>query len=1142
MTFNDCPDLAALPWETLTHGAVPHPSAFFGVRDVSRSGGDHGWSLVRYEPGQFAPAPNPPQRLRVLVLAGVGPYPTTGTRTEVGIATLRRADAATPSIPWPVDVHFAGTEVALRGVLGDARLARLRQSDAVSVTVLDSQNSLEAVLAPRDTSAAFQVLHWIGHTVVTAATHGPVAGALDLGEKMRVTFEQLTAWLSRRPLRLLTIAGCALDHTGAATLLRAAEQVVGFHGLAPGFEGDEWCGEFYGALRGEKRIDEAAAHSRGLFDARHCPWIVGHWSRAIEAAPFFSPDEIELDALLDDLRQLALYQTETLKREPLFGMARDLYVPLALRRPSPQHLLRTGFWRPNRREQDPYEPVDVDTLPDVSRPCLVESEAGYGKSTLLRHLAWQELRKPDRSQVRLPIFVPLASFHTSQSKSFADWLARKVIEDKALVQKRYMRASQQELEELVHRRIELLERLAKAGRALFLLDGLDEQVHVAGGELAATRRTAAPIRDIVGNCPIVAASRRGHSKALPLPANSRGADLTATELFVVDIAPSVSPEERRDDAGRLLAPGRRQFLVLYLGNDRQKIDTLLDMLAQIDRQEIDRVANNAFVLSLCAYVAWQRGDIGRRLHQLYSAALEAMASEGARVAHEGLLERRAQVDLPIRRDPIENSIGALESLPWTEVAEHLAWWFFDGRFDHQRTAPALERNRDTALGRDLRKAVEGVLLGYVAERHLVRVNGELRAPQLLVEHAIERLARMRLLSARGADYEFVHRSMMEFLVARRLMRADMEPVLDDILAWRVWTESWEIVLRFYVELADDLAAKHGATPTANRRVTSALADMELKIPAGHELAAGRLARIGDLLGHLGDPRLVESRRWVPIAPGAFFWGAQLGKCHASNHPNSLHRSLPPKNPDYTVPYAYEIARWPVTVGEWREFAREFGKLVATARQQLLDAWVERMQAEEARGVYSTRVLDIAATDELAKSEVQLGLPPGAPNHPMTNISFWDSCWYCAWMTSRCHGYLVRPPSDREWEKASRSGQKLGNERWPWGDDYAEGHANTRESKLGRTSSVGVFVRGHAGCGSNHTIFDMCGNVEEPCAERAEFFELEWTRLSDDGCFRVMRGGDWTYRLSDAGCAARSAHDPTHRGRGVGFRPVRVFSV
>jgi formylglycine-generating enzyme required for sulfatase activity len=154
------------------------------------------------------------------------------------------------------------------------------------------------------------------------------------------------------------------------------------------------------------------------------------------------------------------------------------------------------------------------------------------------------------------------------------------------------------------------------------------------------------------------------------------------------------------------------------------------------------------------------------------------------------------------------------------------------------------------------------------------------------------------------------------------------------------------------------------------------------------------------------------------------------------------------------------------------------------------------------------------------------------NCPADNVSWFDAIAYCRWASARL-GYEVRLPTETEWQQATTGGQR-GNE-YPWGFDWREGCANTSESRLGRTTAVGMYPAGASAQG----VLDLAGNVWEWCL--SEHADPRQTALRADAR-RVVRGGSWDSGRGSARCACRLGGDPGYRGSDLGLRLVCVSPI
>jgi formylglycine-generating enzyme required for sulfatase activity len=303
------------------------------------------------------------------------------------------------------------------------------------------------------------------------------------------------------------------------------------------------------------------------------------------------------------------------------------------------------------------------------------------------------------------------------------------------------------------------------------------------------------------------------------------------------------------------------------------------------------------------------------------------------------------------------------------------------------------------------------------------------------------------------------------------------------------------------------------------------------------------AAAGDALARLGDPRFRADAWYLPDEPilgfvevpaGAFLMGSDKEHNPAGN------AEVPQHSVDLPT---YYVARYPVTVAQFRDFVRE-----------------SRYQIE---GLY--------------------GRLNGLDNYPVVFVSWHDAVAYCGWLTARLRewsdtppdlarrlcgaGWEVRLPSEAEWEKAARG---MDGRIYPWGDrmepnggNYQETyiyHTGTYDSAIGRTiavqragwrqtadyliydSTIGrtVAVGCFPGGASPYGCQDMAGNVCEWCHS----LYMEYPYQFDDGRespegdgLRVVRGGSFVDSSITVRCAFRYKVLPNTRTGNFGFRVV-----
>jgi formylglycine-generating enzyme required for sulfatase activity/ABC-type dipeptide/oligopeptide/nickel transport system ATPase subunit len=175
---------------------------------------------------------------------------------------------------------------------------------------------------------------------------------------------------------------------------------------------------------------------------------------------------------------------------------------------------------------------------------------------------------------------------------------------------------------------------------------------------------------------------------------------------------------------------------------------------------------------------------------------------------------------------------------------------------------------------------------------------------------------------------------------------------------------------------------------------------------------------------------------------------------------------------------------------------------------------------------------------------------GLLNHPVVHVSWYEATAYCEWLTKEMHemrvgipgaikhslsedGWVVRLPTEAEWEKAARGDKDARN--FPWGDDPDPDKANYNETGIGDTSAVGCFPKGE----SPYGMLDMGGNVWEWCATKWEDNYQSYRNDNDleGNDYRAVRGGAFNYDPRFVRCAFRNGFNPNYWLNCLGFRVV-----
>jgi formylglycine-generating enzyme required for sulfatase activity len=279
------------------------------------------------------------------------------------------------------------------------------------------------------------------------------------------------------------------------------------------------------------------------------------------------------------------------------------------------------------------------------------------------------------------------------------------------------------------------------------------------------------------------------------------------------------------------------------------------------------------------------------------------------------------------------------------------------------------------------------------------------------------------------------------------------------------------------------------------------------------------AQAGDALAILGDPRFRADAWYLPDEPLLGFVEIPAGPFLMGSDKERDPQTYEYESPQHemTLP-CYFIGRYPVTVAQFRKFGR--GSSDRPAEKVSLD---------------------------------------GLPNHPVVNVSWYDTLKYCEWLTKQLRewegtpeplatlvqreGWVVTLPSEAEWEKAARG---IDGRIYAWGDKPDPNQNNYKDTGIGTTSAVGSFPGG----ASPYGVVDMSGNVGEwtrslwgpDFPEPAFAYPYQQNdgrenQEAPDRILRVLRGGAFNDPRAGVRCVYRDRNRPIYRDGLDGFRVV-----
>jgi formylglycine-generating enzyme required for sulfatase activity len=209
-----------------------------------------------------------------------------------------------------------------------------------------------------------------------------------------------------------------------------------------------------------------------------------------------------------------------------------------------------------------------------------------------------------------------------------------------------------------------------------------------------------------------------------------------------------------------------------------------------------------------------------------------------------------------------------------------------------------------------------------------------------------------------------------------------------------------------------------------------------------------------------------------------------------------------------IEQSFAMSRFPVTVGQWRQFVRATG-------------W-------ESQSDVDWRAPGFAQNDE----------------HPVVGVSWMDAQLYLRWLSQKT-GQVYRLPSEAEWEYACRAGTRTA---FSFGDVITPEQANYDGNYTYNGSPRGTYLQGTSKAGvfqpNPWGLFDMHGNVWEWTQDvvhdnyvGAPSDGSAWEE-GGDPVRRILRGGSWLYNPRYLRSAVRNGYSAVLANDIVGFRVAR----
>ncbi len=649
----------------------------------------------------------------------------------------------------------------------------------------------------------------------------------------------------------------------------------------------------------------------------------------------------------------------------------------------------------------------------------------------------------------------------------------------------------------------------KAGKAILLLDGLDE-VPEADKRRAQIKQVVDAFAYKYRNSRMVVTSRTyayqkqaweldGFKDALLLP-------FSAGQIHRFVDSWYAYTAWRRE-----MAPGLAESRAESLKN------------AVFNQPRLYELAERPLLLTLMASLhAWRMGELPEDRQKLYEETVDLLLNRW---------ERRQRVwDGKKERDMQPSLVEWLKTdrSKVRELLNQLAYEAHKEQTDQTRTADVPKQ-----------KLMDGLLaLNQNPDARFIQLENYLRD-------------RAGLLAERGEGvYTFPHRTFQEYLAACYFVQQD--PAYPESLAelarnepnkWRevlllagaqagrnqVWFLVEELCRRAPEDgrLAEaDLWGAHLAAQALVETIEPEAALKERNQETLRQIVAGLVvcltdprlppterAIAGTALAALGETRpdvACDVPELVDVPAGPFLLGSDKSKDKdASDSETPQH--------EVTLP-AYRMGKYPVTNAQFALFVQAGG--YENEAYWTKAGWAERKKQ---------RWVEPRFSDNPRYNQA---------NQPVVRVSWYEAVAYCNWLKTTT-GREFRLPDEAMWEKAARGTQ---GQIYPWGDEWDPEKLNTSETNINRPSAVGIFPAGK----SPYEAFDMCGNVLEWCStaygKNYPFQVVGYEEEVEGSERRRLRGGAFIINQRYIRAAYRNYSLPDNRYYYIGYRVAEHLSI
>jgi len=720
---------------------------------------------------------------------------------------------------------------------------------------------------------------------------------------------------------------------------------------------------------------------------------------------------------------------------------------------------------------------------------VVTGGPGSGKSTFLKYLALAfadgaQKQRLGMEQNMMPVYFPVSAYAGAYEKTaepgypiwkfLADFFIGEALSDMT----------------------NLFDEASEAGRAIFLIDGLDE-VRDEGQRKRMIDRIHSFIlsRNRPGNRFIITCRTASYTES------ARFDSIEGQEFSVFKVQPFGIPRIE-DFLLKYYRFYHRDVLEEVTAFEAGALKSREKMMGIIRKdQNILSIATNPLMLFILSMVEHKVGELPRSRAGLYSECLKMFAGRWEMLRNEYADSRKdLRLGGRINMDFIIEYLGLIakdmhesaeRTIEYPELKKRLA-----DRFE--------SRNKDPLKSKQEADAFIGIMK--------------------------EQSGLIREVSP--ALYGFSHQTFKEYLTAKWL--AENSRNLAEDLGGSIFEPEWlEVVRLAFAELrkpkAEDfikallemkkssfeklIIAGKCVIDAGREKIPDDLYETmyeAIKSEVFGDRVPTERAPLAEVLGWLGDDRKLEE--WVTVTAGTYRF----------------------KRGDQKIS-KFQMGKYPVHNGWFRLFVENGGYESPEFWSKEGQKWLKY--------------------DQVIHPKYWHDKDWTCPSSPVVGVCWYEADAFCRWLTqTRKDGYAYSLPDEDQWEAAAAGFE---NREYPWGK-WEEGRCNTSESNIDKTSAVGIFAKGDTPEGisdlagnvwewtmsdyhSQKPLTDFRFDVDlQKLLDDEKFDELRSKLKEKDRQLPLLRGGSWDNNRYNARCAYRNRSDPDNRYINMGFRCVRTL--